>query len=255
MVRPDWYVLLLILRRVLLLRNRLRTVYEGRMRLAAEIPALAGLAMVCASCPARADFVVIGTPVSAYTSGTTLLPFTDPDNTTITSLSDGTETLTYSSPITEYTVPATWTLWNTPPEVETSTPRVGDTCDSNGNCSSTLTIGLSLPAYTFGFELEPDLYEIDPVTARFYDGASLVGTISQSVNGEGGALLFAATTTTSPFTSVVITDAYTADDFAIAQQRYGGPVSITPEPASFGLMLAAVFGLVVVTRLRRPVSN
>jgi hypothetical protein len=202
-----------------------------------------GLAGVFACGPAWADFVPIPIPTAAYISGTTLVPFLDPDNTVISSLTSGPQTLSYSSPITEYTVPATWYIWNSPPFVETSTPRVGDTYPA-----TSLTITLSMPADTFGFELEPDLFEVEEITAQFFTSGGLAGTIDQFVNGDGGALLFAATTSTSPFTSVTITDTVD-DDFAIAQQRYGP--TIVPEPSSGVLLASVLAALGTVLRLRR----
>ena len=109
---------------------------------------------------------------------------------------------------------------------------------SNG--ASTLTISLSQAATTFGFELEPDLYQTDEVTASYFSGSTLVGTIDLFPNGNSGALLYAASTTTNPFTSVVINDV-SGDDFAIARQRYSTS-SVTPEPGTFALMGSALLG-------------
>src|SRR4051794_12367939 len=113
-----------------------------------------GLLAVLADGSAWADFIPIVTPNVAYTTGTSLVPFTDPDNTVVSSTTDGTQTLSYSMPLTEYSVPATWFVWNSPPLVETSTPRVGNTFPA-----SVLTINLSIPANTFGIEVEPDLFD------------------------------------------------------------------------------------------------
>ena len=58
------------------------------------------------------------------------------------------------------------------------------------------------------------------MTATFMVGAATVGSIPLTVSGNGGALLFAATTD-QPFTSVVLTAPVLANGFAIAQVSYG----------------------------------
>lgn len=201
----------------------------------------AATALTCVS--ARADFVTIPQPTSAYLSSTTLLDFTDPDFTLISSLSGGGETLSYDNPLDEQTVPVSWGTWGSPPATETSTPRVGYT---EGN--STLTITLSNPASTFGLEIEPDFPFVEETTADFYSGSALAGVIDLFPNGDSGALLFAGSTTTDPFTSVVITN-LADDDFAIAQQRF--TLASVPEPASFFLIGSTLLGALVLVRRRR----
>ena len=190
--------------------------------------ALAATALTCSS--TRADFITIAQPTSTYTGTTTLLDFTDPDFTLISSLSGGGETLSYDNQLDERTVPASWATWGSPPATETSTPRVGYT-----GGPSMLTISLSSPASTFGLEIEPDNDAIEETTADFFSGSTLEGTIDLFPNGNAGALLFAASTSTDPFTSVVITN-LTGDDFAIAQQRFTLASSSVPEPAGFFLL-------------------
>jgi hypothetical protein len=186
-------------------------------------PLALALTLACAS--AQANFSQILLPTPQYVSGTSLVPFTGADFTTILSSTDGTQVLSYSVPLTVLTVPPSWSTWNFPPFVESSTPRVADT-PLTGPFS--LTISLSVPSYTFGFELEPDEYVPEEVVAQFFNSGGPAGTIDTVLAGNGGARLFAATSSTSPFTSVTITDLY-SDDFAIAQQRYGP--TVTPEPS------------------------
>ncbi len=190
--------------------------------------------MAAVRCPLRADFIPITQPAPAYISGTTLVDFTDPDTTLLGAVSAGKQMLVYNNDLEELTVPASWAAWGKPPDVETATPRVGFT---SGN--SSLVIGLSLPVRTFGLEVEPDNGAREQTTAAFYDGPNLVGTIDLFPDGNGGALLFAASTTTSPFTSVVITN-LTGDDFAIARQRFA--LVQTPEPATFSLLGLSALG-------------
>ena len=66
-----------------------------------------------------------------------------------------------------------------------------------------------------------------------------------------GALLFAASTTTDPFTSVVINN-LDGDDFAIARQRFTLASVATPEPATSGLLGAALAALFFLKRKRKP---
>src|SRR6516225_11019966 len=71
------------------------------------------------------SFTPIAQPDAAYTGGTTNLASHIPaDGTALTSLSDGTETITFSSTVTAATVPSTFTTWGSPPATESSTPRV-----------------------------------------------------------------------------------------------------------------------------------
>src|SRR4029079_11731068 len=82
----------------------------------------------------------------------------------------------------------------------------------------------------FGFELEPNDQTPEgwSISVDFKDGATTVGTITDSVGGTSGALLFAASTPDQPFTSVVITAAPGANGFAIANPRYSlADLSIT----------------------------
>ena len=105
--------------------------------------------------------------------------------------------------------------------------------------SSSLTIQLSVPSTVFGFELEGNNLTVNPFQVSFFQGATLVGTITRSVNGSGGALLFAGSTTNQPFTRAVIlnTDGL-SNGFALAQLRYS--VAAVPEPASIAMMAQAI---------------
>jgi hypothetical protein len=201
-----------------------------------------GFALAVLACLSlRADFITISQPTGAYVSSTTLLDFTDPEETIVGGLSNGIETLIYGNSLTEYTVPPDWKNWATPPAVETSTPRIGFTAGF-----SSLSINLSRPATTFGIEVGPDALAKEETAATFYSGRTLVGTIDLTPDGAGGALLFAASTTTNPFTSVVITN-LKDDDFAVARQRYR--LASVPEPATILLFGAAIGAIPIARRI------
>jgi hypothetical protein len=193
---------------------------------------------------ADAGFVPIAQPDATYLSASTLLPITGADFDLLPSLSTGSFSVTFNIDLVALTVPSTWSSWGAPPIVESSTPRVLWT---NGFTSLTLTFSESVGL--FGFEAQPNTSVVSPILASFFQGANLVGEIPLDVDGNGGALLFAASSTT-PFDKVVISS---TDDFAIAQVRAG----IVPEPSSLTLFaLGSVLAMSAVRkRLRRaPVA-
>jgi hypothetical protein len=186
-------------------------------------------------------------PNAGYTGSTTLIPITGNDGDTQTTLADGNLTITFSTLMQEFTTPATWTTWGTPPAVESSTPRVLAPVDFTVN-SVTLTFSAALA--TFGSEVQPDATSqgFFPVTESFYDGTTLLGTISNSMDGSTAALF--AASSTAPITSVNITIAGNSNyppgtDPAMAQFRY---TLATPEP---GTMLGLATGLGMLLGLKR----
>ena len=102
-------------------------------------------------------------------------------------------------------------------------------------------------AHTFGFELEPDAFEVDNFVAEFYHNGSPVFSFDQDVDGNGGARLFAATG--GDFDQVVITSS--GGDFALAQFRVGGDISTVPEPSTMGLIATGLVGMGGLGRFRR----
>jgi hypothetical protein len=193
---------------------------------------LMGLASIARD--ANADFTAIPQPDLAYTSSTTLIDISSiPNGTTgITSVTDGSQTVSFDSEMTKTSVGEGWSTWNSPPAVESSTPDVLFQTES-----STLTMTLGLPSTTFGFELQGNQYVPSQFYVAFMDGVSLVGFVDLEVDGDGGALLFAGSTTTSPFTSVIITNtSLNADGFAVANLRY----TAVPEPASVVMIVQAI---------------
>ena len=157
------------------------------------------------------SFTPIPLPDAAYQASTTLIGLASiSDGTPLGSITDGTQTVTFDTILTKETVGAYWSTWSSPPFSESSAPPI---LVSGG---ASLALSLALPSSIFGFELEPDPFGPHDFTADFYSGATLVGSIAQTVDGNAGARLFAASTDGS-FDRVVITGTV---DFAIAQVRY-----------------------------------
>jgi hypothetical protein len=185
------------------------------------------------TCVAHAGFVPIAQPNATYLSESTLMPFSAADFDVVPSLSSGLFSVTFDTDLVALTVPTTWASWGAPPDVESSTPRVLWT---NGATSLTLTFSQSVEL--FGMEAQPNTSVVSSILASFFAGANLVGEIPIDVDGNGGARLFAASSTT-PFDKVVLSS---TDDFAIAQVRAGA----VPEPSSLMLLMLGVVVVYVV---------
>jgi hypothetical protein len=164
----------------------------------------------------------------------------------LTSLTNGTQTITLSTAFIAQTVPSVvWGTWGSPPNTESSTPRIL----ASTTAVTSVTLTLSLPSTTFGFEIEPNVYNTFTVSVDFYNGSTLLGTVSRTINGNAGALLAAASGTTTPITSVVITTPASANGFAMAQFRYAKanpptiPTLSTAALSALGLLLAGAGAL------------
>lgn len=189
------------------------------------------------SLPAFAGFTTFSQPGDGnYIANTVNYGGGDGSGGFITSLGP----FSFSNPQAENNVPNGWATWGCPPATESCTPNV---LWNEGFNSLTITFS---PTSIIGFELEPDNFAVEEVTAQFFDGANLVGTIDLFPNGSAGALLFAAQTDQA-FTSVVITD-LAGGDFAIAELRAGSPPTTTPEPGTMVLLGTGLLGALGVMR-------
>jgi hypothetical protein len=207
------------------------------MRFTFAATALAALSLAA---PASA-ITVISTPDDGYRTLTTLIGVPASPGPR-TSWGDLDLTVSFSTPLLPLTVGSGWATWGSPPDTEQDNPRVFWT-----QGATTIEFGFSSAITAWGFEAQPNPFSVFDITAEFYNGATLLGTITRSVDGNAGARLFAAIADAGDsFTRVVVrSDA----DFAVAQLRYTLP-AVIPEPATWAMMIAG-FGFVGFAMRRR----
>jgi hypothetical protein len=180
---------------------------------------------------------------ATYQSGTAKISSFSglPDLTTVTSITDGALIVGFSNAVTKATVPATFSTWGLPPDTESPTPAVLNTF-ANPN-PSVRTLALSKPMEVFGVEVEGGDFDAAGFTMDFFSGATLLGSISRTIVGDGEARILGGESGV-PFDSVVISDHLASGDnsFAISEVRYA--LAAVPEPASV-LLLGGGFGLLL----------
>lgn len=202
----------------------------------AKLAALVALGALLLSLPAFAGdvYTVFSLPTDGgYLASTTNYGGGDGSESSISSLG----TFNFSNSLVENSVPNSWSTWNCPPATESCTPNI---LWNEGN--STLTLTLTAPDNTAGFELEPDNFDAEPVTASYYNQlGQLIDVITLTPNGSSGALLFALQDNTvgNSIGHIDIVDT-TGDDFAIAQLRQGS--SGVPEPGGMSILGTLLLG-------------
>jgi hypothetical protein len=190
------------------------------------------ISLLLSARPCSATLAVIAQPDAGYLAHTRLISIGVPDFSLISSLSDGSQIVTFSTAMEARTVPTTWLTWGSPPDTESDTPRVLWT----GADVESVTLNFALPSQLIGFEAEPGFLGIRTIVVNFFDDAISLATLTLDVDGFAGAILFAAEDNSAAFTRVTIeSDA----DFAIAQIRYAQSV---PEPNTLWLLAVAFFG-------------
>lgn len=204
------------------------------MRFAKLSTIIAVGALLLLTLPLSADtYTVFSQPTDGvYIPSTINYGGGDGSGTTISSLGP----FTFSSPLVQLSVPGSWATWNCPPATESCTPNVLYT---NG----ATTIHLISGGYnTAGVEVEPDQFAIETISVTFNDQfGSPIATITRTVNGSGGALLFALQDDTPGkwISHLDIVDS-NGDDFAISQLRQGNSI---PEPGTMLMFGSGILGL------------
>jgi hypothetical protein len=180
--------------------------------------------------PNRSAFHAYSTPVPGYTAGTCDIDVSGiADGSRVSSVAGcrRTVTLVDADPSSEWeklSVPHFWGTWNCPPAVESCTPDV-----LFALARDTTTLDYSGPRIRRGgLELEPDQSPLETVQVSFFKGhngtGKPLGTITRTLSGDSGALLFAARMMPG-FSSIVITNR-AHDDFAIGQLRVRNPSTL-----------------------------
>lgn len=217
------------------------------LRLAIVMPAVLAITSF-----ARADFIVIPDPSTGdYLTATTKIAL-PAVGSTYTSLGDAVESIAITTSPTAVSMSTLGGAgssfgWGNPPTVESSDPLVMFTGPNGNTTTNNVTMTFSVPVTTFGVEMMPNtptFFFPYTMTARFYDGSTLVGTISHGLDSPGGARLFAASTTTEEFTSVNLTAQSGSfpdgtSGFLVAEIRYAA----VPEPSP---LLMGILGSVLV---------
>lgn len=162
------------------------------------------------------DVTPIQQPDADYVGRTTLFDITVPDLTSVSSLTAGDCTVTFTPPLQARTVGASWASWGSPPDTEGATPRI---LYSNGATSIALALNADCAAGTVGFEAEPNPFQVLDMTATYFSDSTSLGAITRPVDGQSGARLFAADSDT-PITRVTFSS---SADFAIGRIRFALP--------------------------------
>jgi hypothetical protein len=218
-------------------------------RLATVFAAAAGLMLLTSMGAFALTFTPISSPDAAYLAATNYIdPSAITDDASVTSITDGTQTVYFSLAdgsaaynVRKWTAPGSWATWSEAPDSQRGPSDTLPVFYSNG--ATVLRFGLATPVNIFGFEAEPNPFELHTMVARFYDASdNLLGTIKRKVNGDSGARLFAAQSDV-PIAYVV----FSSDvDWAVGAFRYGnlgGPSPVIPEPGT--MLLMGIGGLAI----------
>lgn len=196
-----------------------------------------------AAMPATAAVVQIVTPIASYTSATNLLGVPNPRGPFVAAIGDLNLTVLFSTPLDTREVGVDWSTWGSPPDTEDAGPLIFYT-----RGATSVEFKFSQKLNVWGFEAEPNPFTTHSYTVDYYDGATWLGQIVRSIDGNAGARLLAATHS-GGFTRAIVT---TDTDFAMAQLRY--QIAVVPEPATWAMLIAG-FGMVGFAARRRRMAT
>lgn len=152
-------------------------------------------------------------PDVAYLGSTTLIDISTLSNLALLpSVTDGSLTVAFAPRMMKVSS-GVWASWSSPPFAETSAPHV-----LFSDFSNIVTLDLSQPVTTFGFEIAPNPWAPHTFTVDFIDssGPTIVETIVKDAHGFQGSRLVASDLDL-PVNRIRISG---TADFAIAQLRY-----------------------------------
>lgn len=202
-----------------------------------KFSAAVGAALVICG-PANAAVTAISSPDAGYLAGTSLLDIGADDFSTISSLGDGVVTMNFS-PVEVRTASVSWGPWGAPPETEGDMPKILYAAGLD-----TLTFDFDTELSTFGFEAQPDAFDITQVAVDYYLDGVYQGSVGRDVDPFAGARLLAAN---GRFDRAVVS---VAGGFGAGQFRYA-VASVVPEPGAWALMIAGFGAAGTMIRLRR----
>ena len=231
-----------------------------------QITCCAGFLLLAAT--AQASIITYAYPDSTYTSRTTRIELDPPsylETGAYSSIDDGTLAMAFSafdgvqwSPhdLFLYTAgPSSgWPAgWGDAPATEGYSPDTAPQVLYTDFGYTSILLNFSRPLATFGLEVQPDRTPGGPyaITASFYSGATLLGTIERDFGDSDAtlpitALLLAGTSDGAPITSVLIAgwdnNAQEGVEWAGARFRYELAPSgaAAPEPASWFLFATGI---------------
>jgi hypothetical protein len=160
-------------------------------------------------------------PTTEYTSNTNKIDFSNLSNyANYDSITDGTQTISFSTQMEKRKIPDHWNAqWS--PATEEQNPHI-----LFSNYHNEVTLNLSQPTTTFGFEFGTNSFGTYSYTVDYFSGTTLIGSLTQSITnspiGNQGDIKVFGATSDAPFDRVVIRSVSgDTSGFSIAQIRYG----------------------------------
>lgn len=199
--------------------------------------ALGAALVVCG--PAHAAVTAISSPDSGYVAGTSLLSIGAGDYDVISSLTDGAVTMSFA-PVEVRTASVSWGPWGSPPDTEGDMPSILYAAGLDS-----LTFDFDADLSVFGFEAQPDAFDITQVLVDYYLDGVYQGSVGRDVDPFAGARLLAAN---GRFDRAVVS---VAGGFGAGQFRYALATSVVPEPTTWALMIVGFGAAGSMIRMRR----